>query len=171
MSNNVSTITVTSHLPWRERWIKEFLAYSVSKGYSAHMTKTIPALCSKYLNTGEDFKQAINTFVIHPTMEFIIIEAILQYIPRENQSEKKIRSRLWFIYNFNPPELISLLLFFSNYRSPTRSTSSKLKLPCGHYHYLSYHICDQCLWNNLYQNSWVQRHPNPFIIPHTWIYP
>lgn len=71
-------------------------------------------------------------------MEFIIIEAILQYIPRENQSEKKIRSRLRFIYNFNPPELISLLLFFSNDRSPTRSTSSKLKLPCGHYHYLFY---------------------------------
>ena len=82
-------ITVMSDLPWRERWIKEFLAYSVSKGYSAHMTKTIPALCPKYLNTGEDFKQAINTFIIHPTMEFIIIEAILQYIPRGNPSEKK----------------------------------------------------------------------------------
>lgn len=70
-------------------WIKEFLANSVRKGYSAHMTKTIPALCSKYLNTGEDFKQAINTFIIHPTMEFIIIEAILQYIPRGNPSEKR----------------------------------------------------------------------------------
>ena len=53
-------ITVMSDLPWKERWIKEFLAYSVSKGYSAHMTKTIPALCPKYFNTGEDLIQTSN---------------------------------------------------------------------------------------------------------------
>ena len=92
------------------------------------MTKTIPALCSKYLNTVEDFKQAINTFIIHPTMEFIMIEAILQYIPREKPSEKKIRSRLWFIDNFNPPELIYILGTLLTITLPLQLQFSRKKL-------------------------------------------
>ena len=72
-------------LRWRAILIKEFLGYSVD-GVAATLfisPRTVERYISKCLNTGEvkseKLGQPFNSFAMHPHVEFVIMEAVLEH--------------------------------------------------------------------------------------------
>ena len=79
-------------LRWRAIWMKEFLRYSVDEVAAAlYMSpKTILRYVSKCLNSGEvkaeTLGRPLNSFLMHPHVEFVIMEAVLDH-PEKTLSE------------------------------------------------------------------------------------
>ena len=79
-------------LRWRAIWMKEFLRYSVDEVAAAlYMSpKTILRYISKCLYSGEvkaeTLGRPINSFLMHPHVEFVIMEAVLDH-PEKTLSE------------------------------------------------------------------------------------
>ena len=79
-------------LRWRAIWMKEFLRYSVDEVAAALYIspKTILRYVSKCLNSGEvkaeTLGRPLNSFLMHPHVEFVIMEAVLDH-PEKTLSE------------------------------------------------------------------------------------
>lgn len=72
-------------LRWRAIWMKEFLGYSVDDvAATLFMSpRTVERYISKCLNTGdvksETLGRQLNSFAMHPHVEFVIMEAVLEH--------------------------------------------------------------------------------------------
>ena len=72
-------------LRWRAIWMKEFLGYSVDDvAATLFMSpRTVERYISKCLNTGEvkweKLGRPLNSFAMHPHVEFVIMEAVLEH--------------------------------------------------------------------------------------------
>ena len=72
-------------LKWQAIWMKEFLRYSVDEVAAALYIspKTILRYVSKCLNSGEvkaeTLGRPLNSFLMHPHVEFVIMEAVLDH--------------------------------------------------------------------------------------------
>ena len=79
-------------LRWRAIWMKEFLRFSVDEVAAALYIspKTILRYVSKCLKSGEvkaeTLRRPLNSFLMHPHVEFVIMEAVLDH-PEKTLSE------------------------------------------------------------------------------------
>ena len=82
----------SEYLRWRAIWMKEFLRYRVDEVVAAlYMSpKTILCYVSKCLDSSEvkaeTLGRPLNSFLMHPQVEFVIMEAVL-YHPEKTLSE------------------------------------------------------------------------------------
>ena len=99
-------------LRWQVIWMIEFLRYSIDEVAAALLSpKTLSFYVSKFLNSGEvkaeTLGQLLNSFLMHPHVEFVIMQAVLDHL------EKTLSEIAQNIYEQTGSEhaLSSILLF------------------------------------------------------------
>ena len=82
-------------LRWQVIWMIEFLRYSIDEVAAALLSpKTILFYVSKFLNSGEvkaeTLGQLLNSFLMHPHVEFVIMQAVLDHLEKPSQKLHRI---------------------------------------------------------------------------------